>query len=582
MKTDLSDHHIEAISKPKTRLSPEDILIEVQRNDWNDDKDLWKSKVHYVVVLLMCCATFHNIYGCPLASLRYGGLSFVVPYTILTVALGVPLHFLQLFVGQYSRRGFTGIWDAVPLSRGIGWATLCACLLFLFCINAHAAYSIAWFSLSLQKSLPWRDCDRPVFRNRTCAPKFFADRNNSSYSPAEHFFYDHLLQIDQNDTYTSGRLVWHLVFAQIYCWFSVYVGTCQHLRSIEKAAIVVVVTTVVCATAMSSIIIQLKGAAGGVGMLLVFRLEYLLKFETWTRAAEQVLLELVIGQGSLFVLGRHLHHRSKCEVISRRIIAVNYLSSLTWILVTWSLLGASEIPISYNPIPVYVLYAEALSRLPFANMWCAIAFLLLFTAAISHQLILTFGALSTLKDQFSLRDDVLQVIAAFFCLFFAIVGIVLSSSTGFILLNAVWDAARLLQIPLAFLTAFSFSFIYGIGKYCEDVHFLIGHYPSFLYRLSLYAAPLLLFVAYYGNCGHHESHHPSNLKFPLTFLTCAVMSAPPLFFAFRLTRYAYNGEMARSWRSSEKWGPKNYRGRVARTFFTSDDNRFDVAHPWMQ
>ncbi len=44
--------------------------------------------------------------------------AFLVPYTIMLFAAGLPMFVLELGFGQYVSKGCVGVWDLAPIFRG--------------------------------------------------------------------------------------------------------------------------------------------------------------------------------------------------------------------------------------------------------------------------------------------------------------------------------------------------------------------------------------------------------------------------------------------------------------------------------
>ena len=63
---------------------------------------------------------FSSSYRFPYLCFKNGGGAFLVPYFILIVAGGVPMYYLEILMGQYTRSGTIKIWDICPIFRGVG------------------------------------------------------------------------------------------------------------------------------------------------------------------------------------------------------------------------------------------------------------------------------------------------------------------------------------------------------------------------------------------------------------------------------------------------------------------------------
>ena len=44
--------------------------------------------------------------------------AFLIPYVIMVMLVGIPLVFLEMSLGQYSRRGIVPLWRICPLFEG--------------------------------------------------------------------------------------------------------------------------------------------------------------------------------------------------------------------------------------------------------------------------------------------------------------------------------------------------------------------------------------------------------------------------------------------------------------------------------
>ena len=75
-----------------------------------------------------------NIWRVPSNAYRSGGGAFLLPYVTMLAACGVPLLFMELAVGQYTRRGPIGaLGQLCPLLQGAGLGTV----IISFLLSSH-------------------------------------------------------------------------------------------------------------------------------------------------------------------------------------------------------------------------------------------------------------------------------------------------------------------------------------------------------------------------------------------------------------------------------------------------------------
>ncbi|KAL8609385.1 hypothetical protein ACOMHN_019875 [Nucella lapillus] len=67
--------------------------------------------------------------------------------------------FLEIALGQFTRRGAVGIWDICPLMRGIGYCTLLLSAISCVYYNIIMAWVGYFFVLSFFPVLPWTHCN---------------------------------------------------------------------------------------------------------------------------------------------------------------------------------------------------------------------------------------------------------------------------------------------------------------------------------------------------------------------------------------------------------------------------------------
>jgi solute carrier family 6 GABA transporter-like protein 1 len=90
-------------------------------------------------------------------SLRIKG-AFLVPWLLCIVLCGIPLFVLEVSLGQYLNTGGIGVWNLVPLFKGIGYASMVMIGLCNIYYIVLIAWTLFYFVASFDQPLPWSHC----------------------------------------------------------------------------------------------------------------------------------------------------------------------------------------------------------------------------------------------------------------------------------------------------------------------------------------------------------------------------------------------------------------------------------------
>ncbi len=108
-------------------------------DDLNDTRGAWGRKREYILSCIGFAVGLGNIWRFPYLCLKHCGgklllkvchsivkrikltyncASILIPYTIMTVLVGLPLFLLELSFGQFASQGPIAIWSVSPLFKG--------------------------------------------------------------------------------------------------------------------------------------------------------------------------------------------------------------------------------------------------------------------------------------------------------------------------------------------------------------------------------------------------------------------------------------------------------------------------------
>ena len=91
---------------------------------------------------------------------KHGGGSFLIPYSVMLFAVGLPLFFMELGLGQYAGVGASKLFmRLMPAAGGIGWGMVIISLIIIIYYNMIIAWTLYYLYSGFTSLLPWSVCD---------------------------------------------------------------------------------------------------------------------------------------------------------------------------------------------------------------------------------------------------------------------------------------------------------------------------------------------------------------------------------------------------------------------------------------
>ena len=199
-----NDSNYGAIGTLKSQKSP---TKETGQNSKNcpqiHERDQWSSKLEFVLSLVGYAVGLANVWRFPYLAYKYGGGSFLIPYTTMLVFVGLPLFYLELCIGQFFQKGPTKVFQEVsPIFSGLGYAMIiCSSYVTLY-YNVITAWTFFYMFSGFTQTLPWTQCGNA--NSPSC---------NSTVSAADDFFHHIMLGLEDDNNWSNfGGMRWTLVF----------------------------------------------------------------------------------------------------------------------------------------------------------------------------------------------------------------------------------------------------------------------------------------------------------------------------------------------------------------------------------
>ncbi|XP_013793096.2 sodium- and chloride-dependent GABA transporter 1-like [Limulus polyphemus] len=153
----------------------------------------WSGKLDFIMGCISYAVGLGNVWRFPYLCYENGGGAFLFPYVVCLIICAIPLFFMEVALGQYLNCGGIGVWNLVPMFKGVGFASMtivCLC-------NIYYAVIISWTLFYLVSSftsdLPWKGCNQP-WTSENCLDLEFENitgKNisfNDSSSPIQEFW----------------------------------------------------------------------------------------------------------------------------------------------------------------------------------------------------------------------------------------------------------------------------------------------------------------------------------------------------------------------------------------------------------
>lgn len=147
---------VEKGKKTKDELGAMEIK---EGEDENPERGNWTGQLDFLLSCLGYAVGLGNVWRFPYLCFKNGGGSFLIPYTLMLLLIGIPCFLLELNIGQYTGLGPVTLYSKwAPLFKGLGFANFMSQTFVGLYYNMIIAWTIYYLFASFQSHLPWQDC----------------------------------------------------------------------------------------------------------------------------------------------------------------------------------------------------------------------------------------------------------------------------------------------------------------------------------------------------------------------------------------------------------------------------------------
>ncbi|XP_025073170.1 sodium- and chloride-dependent GABA transporter ine-like [Pogonomyrmex barbatus] len=433
----------------------------------------WANKMEFVLACISYSVGLGNIWRFPYLCYKSGGGVFLVPYFLILIVCGVPLLYMELSIGQFTRRGPIGALGQVcPLLKGAGLSSVVISFLMSTYHNVIIAYAIYYFFAAFRAEQPWSRCDHSWNSPRCWLPSYGSidnrTRPNLTRTPSEEFFDNKVLQIS-NGIEEPGILRWELVACLITAWIMVYFSIWKSIKSSAQVRYLTATLPFLLIVVFLTRSLTLEGAAKGLQFFFHPRWELL----------------------------------SDAKVDSRFLVDENIISV-------------------QGPGLVFVIYPQALVKMPASQLWAVLFFFMLVCLSLNSQFAVVEVVVTSIQDGFPnwvkrhlLCHEMLVLVICVVSFLFGLPNITQGGIYFFQLIDHY--AASISIMFLAFFEVIAISWFYGVKRLCNNVREMTGHLPSRYFRFCWFlAAPLLIMAIWVFSLIDYEppTYHNGDYTYP--------------------------------------------------------------------
>ncbi|KAK6624051.1 hypothetical protein RUM44_010909 [Polyplax serrata] len=376
-----------------------------------------------------------------------------------------------------------------------------------------------------------------------------------------------------------GPFNYWLTTCSFISWFLAYVTLYKGIKSMGVLMYIMVPLPYIVLVIMFGVVIPQEGATYGLEKFFVPDFTSLYDVTVWRTATEQAFYSIGVAMGPLITFGSYAPFKSPTHIDGILICLCIFLTSVLCSLVVFSVLGFLSVKtgrpfekvVEAGPGLVFIVYPESLELLPAAQFFCVLFYLMLINLGMSSITGIIETVSSAVYDIWpgTRRYKYIVNFAVLASCF--LIGLPITCRGG---LN-VYDAfdiysAGMTLIPICACELIIIVYIYGLGRFCEDIAFMIGFYPNRYYRYQWMAGPFILMAVFiYGLITLHIPDQRLWAEILGWFLFMCVMGMIPIGMIYQLIVYGKKHNLKQILKPVPDHGPKRESDRREREGFTT-------------
>ncbi|XP_064481382.1 sodium- and chloride-dependent glycine transporter 2-like [Ornithodoros turicata] len=513
------------------------------------ERPAYDSKAHQFVSIAVLLIGKNTAFKFSRFLIIHGGVPFLLAYTVFMISVMIPIMHLENMLGQFCGLGNLGIFDTVPVFRGLGYTITYYFTIVLVILVTESSYEALFLVNVFRDPLPWYSCIEPWVSDADACYVQSKDKElcsalqnqllqkyvdqgyqqgipvtdgtdtafvikdlydnasvepcvNGSVSSVHLYVLRHARYMDASmrdvDIFNSN-----LALTTAVMWLIVFLISRD---GISKAKHAMYIIGAIQLAAMSMMLVRLYTLwSGRLALRLLFgkKIKALVNPTMWRDALKLSVSNIGIYGGSFLNVVRYNAFRNdfRPDIVAVFLMEISYniiCGFIVYMHVGYLALARGvdidSVVDRYTDIQ-HDIMTEALSVGDPSGLWCAIYSIWVLSNALGFMLLGPEVILDALFFDFPDMTSIRTECSFFACCGFYIMGLLLSTEWGSCILPLMCHELEVMAAIMMIVEIYIFVRVYGMPHLMVDYHTILGEFPSFEIRISWAAVmPLLLSI----------------------------------------------------------------------------------------
>lgn len=460
-----------------------------ETNDEPVSREGWGSQIGLVLAMAGNAVGLGNFLRFPALAAKNGGGTFMIPYFIALLLLGIPLMWIEWGVGRYGGKYgastapgmFERLWKH-PFAKYLGALGVFIPLAFVIYYTYIESWTLGYAVLSFTNQIPSIEGQTPQQAFDTMG-NFLATYQGTNNASA-----------------ISGTVM-SVGFFIVTLFLNVFVISRGLAGGIEKMAKIGMPLLILFAIIVGIRVLSLPGAMDGVAFVWNPDFSKITDGAVWLAAAGQIFFTLSLGTGSIETYASYVKEDEDivltglatssmnefCEVILGGSISIPAAAAFFGPGAATAIANSGTFNLGFQTMPA------VFSGMPGGFLFGGLFFTLLFFAGITSSLALAQPAMAFLQDELKLTRGKAAVLVGSI-MFFAAIPIIMYLQYGFLDEFDFWAGAFFLLV-FSLIETILFFWVFGGRKAWSEIR--KGEQmrlPEFFYPIMKYVVPIFLII----------------------------------------------------------------------------------------